>query len=179
LAAKSAVDAAPEAFFYPDQYNNGVNVHTHYQTTGVEIWEQSEHKVTHFITSMGTSGTFVGVSRRLKDYNPNIKTIAVQPNTPFHGIEGTKHMLSTIKPGIYDPHIADDTVLVDTDSAYEIARRLAREEGIFVGISSGANVAAALKLAKTLPENSVIVTILCDSGTRYLSDSFWEEDRDD
>jgi cysteine synthase B len=175
LAAKEAVDAEPDRYFYPDQYNNPQNPKTHYETTGVEIWTQSGKDVTHFITGMGTSGTFMGVSRRLKDYDPGIKTIAVQPHSPFHGIEGTKHMGSTIRPGIYDESIADDVITVTTEEAYAMTRRLAREEGVFVGVSSGANVSAALALAKTLPKGSFVVTMLCDHGTRYLSDPFWEE----
>jgi cysteine synthase B len=175
LAAKAAVDAEPDRYFYPDQYNNAENPKAHYETTGVEIWTQTERKVTHFITGMGTSGTFMGVSRRLKDCDAGIKTIAVQPHSPLHGIEGTKHMGSTIKPGIYDENLIDDVITVTTEAAYAMTRRLAREEGVFVGISAGANVAAALALAQTLPKGSVVVTILCDHGTRYLSDPFWEE----
>jgi cysteine synthase B len=177
LAVRAAVEAEPERYFYPDQYNNRANAEIHYQTTGVEIWEQTAFSVTHFITGMGTSGTFTGVSRRLKGQNSAIRTIAVQPNSPFHGIEGTKHMASTIKPGILDETLIDETVTVGTEEAYAMTRRLAREEGVFVGVSSGANVLAALKLAETLPEGSVVVTVLCDSGTRYLTDAFWEEGR--
>jgi cysteine synthase B len=177
LAARAEYDEFPERYFYPDQYNNPENPKSHYETTGVEIWEQSEKKITHFITGMGTSGTFMGVSRRLREYDAGIKIIAVQPNSPFHGIEGTKHMASTIKPGIYDEKTADGVVSVATEAAYEMTRRLAREEGIFVGVSSGANVSAALSLAKTLPEGSFVVTVLCDSGSRYLSDQFWDGDK--
>ncbi|MDR0878626.1 MAG: cysteine synthase family protein [Treponema sp.] len=173
LAAKAEVETHPEKYFYPNQYNNDVNWKAHYNSTGVEIWEQTGHTVTHFISGMGTSGTFMGSSRRLKDFNPSIKTIAVQPDSPFHGIEGTKHMASTIKPGFYDPAIADDFIEVSTEEAYAMARRLAHEEGVFAGVSSGANVAAAVKLARTVPAGSVIVTMLGDSGSRYLSDSFW------
>jgi cysteine synthase B len=177
IAAKAAVAEAPEDYFYPDQYNNPANPRIHYETTGVEIWEQTGRGVTHFITGMGTSGTFMGVSRRLKDYDAGVRTVAVQPHSPFHGIEGTKHMGATIKPGIYDERMADEVVTVTTEAAYEMSRRLARDEGIFVGISSGANVAAAITLARTLPMGSLVVTMLCDHGTRYLSDSFWEEQR--
>jgi cysteine synthase B len=175
LAVRRAVEAAPDRYFYPDQYNNVENPRVHYETTGVEIWEQTERRVTHFITGMGTSGTFMGVSRRLREYDGRIKTVAVQPGSPFHGIEGTKHMGSTIKPGIYDESLIDDVIPVTTEAAYDMTRRLAREEGVFVGISSGANVAAALRLARTLPGGSVVVTMLCDHGTRYLSESFWDE----
>jgi cysteine synthase B len=174
LAARAAASAAPEHYFYPDQYNNPANPHIHYSSTGVEIWKQSRGGTTHFIAGLGSSGTFVGVARRLKEHDKSIKTLVVQPDSPFHGIEGTKHLESTIRPGIYDAALADGTIKVSTESAYAMTRRLAREEGIFAGISSGANVRAALELAKTLPEGSVVVTILCDSGTRYLSEEFWE-----
>ncbi|GHU87117.1 cysteine synthase [Clostridia bacterium] len=173
-AVREAVAASPGRYFYPDQYNNPANPLAHYNGTGLEIWEQSERKVTHFITGMGTSGTFTGVSRRLKHENPNVKTIAVQPASPLHGIEGTKHMASTMKPGIMDESLQDGVVTVSTEEAYATARRLAREEGLFVGISSGANVAAAVKLAKTLEAGAVVVTVLCDGGSRYISDAFWE-----
>lgn len=174
LAARAAA-LDTERYFYPDQYNNPANPRSHFETTGVEIWQQTAGKITHFITGMGTSGTFMGTTTRLKAYNPAIQAIAIQPDSPFHGIEGTKHMQTTIPPGFYDPSKADAFVTVSTEDAYDMARRLAREEGLFVGISSGANVAAALALAKTLPEGAVVVTVLCDGGTRYLSESFWEE----
>ncbi|MDR1885425.1 MAG: pyridoxal-phosphate dependent enzyme, partial [Synergistaceae bacterium] len=174
LSARAAVEDDPGRFFYPDQYNNVENPRAHYETTGVEIWNQTGGRVTHFIAGMGTSGTFMGVSRRLKDYDPGIRTIAVQPDSPLHGIEGTKHMGSTIRPGIYDEGMIDGVITVSTDAAYAMTRRLARAEGVFVGISSGANVAAALELARALPRGSVVVTILCDSGSRYIYDSFWE-----
>jgi cysteine synthase B len=175
LAAKAEYESAPEKYFYPNQYNNDVNWKTHYETTGVEIWEQSEKRVTHFVSGMGTSGTFTGVSRRLKEFNKDTGIFAVQPDSPFHGIEGTKHMESTIKPGFYDESLAHNVIEIDTESAYGMAKRLAREEGLFVGISSGANVFAALTLAKTLPKDSCVVTILCDGGLRYLSETFWED----
>jgi cysteine synthase B len=175
LAAKAAAGAAPDRYFYPDQYNNPANPLAHYSSTGLEIWAQSRGRLTHFLAGMGTSGTFVGVSRRLKEYGPEIKTIAVQPDSPFHGIEGAKHLASTLRPGIYDEALADATVTVSTEKAYAMSRRLAREEGLLVGVSSGANVAAALELAGVLPEGSIVVTILCDSGARYLSDDFWRE----
>jgi cysteine synthase B len=175
LAAKEEAERDPEAYFFPNQYNNDANWRAHYLSTGPEIWEQSNHGITHFITGMGTSGTFMGVSRRLKEYDKNIRVIAVQPDSPFHGIEGTKHMASTAVPGFYDPALPDDFAAVSTDAAYSMARRLAREEGIYAGISSGANVAAALALAEKLPRGSVVVTVLCDGGSRYVSDSFWGE----
>ncbi|MDR0875436.1 MAG: cysteine synthase family protein [Clostridiales Family XIII bacterium] len=174
LAVQKAVGEDPDKYFYPDQYNNPANPLAHYNGTGREIWEQTDHQISHFVSVMGTSGTFTGTSRRLKDENPKIKTIAAQPSSPFHGIEGTKHMGSTITPGILDPRLQDDLIEVETESAYEITRRLALEEGIFAGISSGANVAAAMKIAETAPKDAVIVTVLCDSGSRYTTDRFWE-----
>jgi cysteine synthase B len=123
---------------------------------------------------MGTSGTFMGTARRLKKENPAVRAVAVQPSSPLHGIEGTKHMASTIRPGIFDETLQDEVIEVETERAYEVTRLLAREEGVYVGISSGANVSAALRVAETAPEGSVIVTVLCDSGSRYLSDRFWE-----
>ncbi|MDR1612930.1 MAG: cysteine synthase family protein [Planctomycetota bacterium] len=174
LAAKQEAEADPEAYFYPDQYNNKANWQAHYHGTGAEIWEQTGGRVSHFICGMGTSGTFMGTSRRLKECNLAIKAIAVQPDSPFHGIEGAKHMASTIKPGFYDESWPDGFSEVGTESAYAMARRLAREEGIYAGISSAANVSAALRLAAALPSQSVVVTILCDTGARYVSDEFWD-----
>ncbi|MDR1857495.1 MAG: cysteine synthase family protein [Desulfovibrio sp.] len=172
LAAKAAAEADPERHFHPDQYNNPANPRAHYETTGPEILAQAG-PLTHFIAGMGTSGTFMGTSRFLRERNPGIGIVAVQPDSPFHGIEGTKHMASTIKPGIYDETLADAVVPVSTEDAYAMVRRLAREEGILVGISSGANVHGALTLARSLPQGARIVTILCDRGERHLSDDFW------
>jgi cysteine synthase B len=174
LAARAAAEADPGRYFYPDQYHNPANWLSHYETTGVEIWNQTGGGITHFICGMGTSGSFMGISRRLKDYSRDIRAVAVQPDSPFHGIEGTKHMGSTIKPGFYEETWPDEFMQVDTEGAYAMTRRLAREEGLFVGISSGANVLAALRLALTLPRGSVVVTLLCDGGSRYLGESFWE-----
>ena len=176
LEAKKIAKENPDKYFYTNQYDNDENWKAHYNTTALEIWDQTKGKVTHFIAGMGTSGTFVGTSRRLKELNPEIKTVAMQPNSPFHGLEGMKHMATTINPGIYDSSLIDETILVDTDDARQMTLRLAKEEGLFVGISSGANVFASLELAKTLPKGSVIVTVLCDSGFKYLSDSLWEEE---
>ncbi|MDR2051541.1 MAG: PLP-dependent cysteine synthase family protein [Deltaproteobacteria bacterium] len=173
LAAKKEAEASPERYFYPDQYNNPANWRAHYHGTGAEIWEQTGGRVSHFICSLGTAGTFMGTSRRLKEYNKEIKAIAVQPDSPFHGIEGTKHMASTIKPGFYDEYWPDGFSSVSTEDAYATARRLALEEGIYSGISAGANVCAALRLAESLPAEAVVVTILCDAGSRYVSDGFW------
>ena len=168
LEVQAQVAAHPERYFYPDQYNNPVNPQTHFATTGKEIWEQSGKQVTHFVAT----------ARRLKFEDPRVKTLAVQPASPFHGIEGTKHMGSSIKPGILDETLFDDVISVTTEEAYASARRLARRDGIFVGISSGANVAAAARLARTLPAGSVVVTLLCDVGSRYLTDPFWNETHD-
>ena len=175
LEVQDRVAADPQRYFYPDQYNNPVNPAAHYAGTGLEIWQQTRQRVTHFITSMGTSGSFVGTARRLKDENPQIQTLAVQPASPFHGIEGTKHMATSIRPGILDDGLIDDIVTVTTEEAYATARQLVKRNGILTGISSGANVAAAARLAATLPRGSVVVTLLCDTGSRYLSDAFWSQ----
>jgi len=167
----------PEKYYYPDQYNNDNNWIAHYETTGKEIWEQTNHEITHFVVGAGTSGTFMGNSRRLKEFNPDIKVIFMQPDSPFHGIEGMKHMETTIKPGILDESISDGMILVGTKDAYIMMRRLAKEEGLFVGISSGANVVAAYKVAKTLPKGSKVVTVLCDNGSRYISEPIWRDDK--
>jgi cysteine synthase B len=159
--------AEPEKYFYPDQYNNVANWRAHYEGTANEIWEQTEGRVTHFVAGLGTSGTFVGTTRRLKELNPAVQAISMQPDSPFHGLEGLKHMGSAIVPGIYDARLADENVEVRTEDALEMAERLAREEGLFVGTSSGANVFAALRLAQSVAEGSVVVTVLCDGGDRY------------
>lgn len=166
----------PERYFYPDQYDNEWNWRAHYETTGVEIWRQTEGRVTHFVAGAGTSGTFMGTTRRLKTYNPSIKSILVQPDSPFHGLEGFKHMASTRNPGIFDRSLGDGELEVNTEAAYRMVRRLAREEGLFVGISAAANVLAAIETARRAPACSVIVTILCDAGGRYLSEPVWEEE---
>ncbi len=165
----------PDRYFYPDQYNNDANWQAHYQTTANEIWAQTGGRITHFIAGLGTSGTFIGTSRRLKELNPSVQCIAMQPDSPLHGLEGMKHMATALVPGIYDPHLADANVEVGTEAAQAMMRRLAREEGLFVGVSAGANVVAALNLARTLPPGSVVVTVLCDSGTRYMSEDIWQE----
>ncbi len=165
----------PDKYFYPDQYNNDANWEAHFSGTAVEIWEQTGHRVTHFVAGTGTSGTFMGTSRGLKHLSREVKAVLMQPDSPFHGLEGMKHMASTIHPGFFDESIADVKSEISTEEAYAMTRRLVREEGVLVGVSSGANVAAALKLAKTLPRGSVVVTILCDNGNRYLSQDFWRE----
>lgn len=165
----------PEQYFYPDQYNNPANWQAHYETTGVEIYEQTRGRVTHFVAGLGTSGTFIGAGRRLKELKPDVQLISMEPDSPFHGLEGLKHMETAIVPGIYDPSLADDKIEISTEDAYQTARSLAREEGWLVGISAAANVLAALTLARRL-ERGVIATVLCDGGVKYLSDPFWSED---
>jgi S-sulfo-L-cysteine synthase (O-acetyl-L-serine-dependent) len=171
-------DQSPEMYFYPDQYNNPANWQAHFASTGVEIIDQTEGSVTHFVAALGTSGTFMGTSRRLRQDLPQVRCISVQPSSPLHGLEGTKHMPSAIKPGIYDPQLADENIWIDTEDAYAMARRLAREEGLLVGISAAANVLAASRVASRLVEqrqNGLVVTILCDGGQRYLSEPFWND----
>jgi cysteine synthase B len=167
LIARELSAEAPEKYFYPDQYNNPANWRAHYDGTALEIWEQTEGRLTHFLAGLGTSGTFVGTSRRLKELNPGVRVISMQPDSPFHGLEGLKHMATALVPGIYDPRLADENVEVATEDGQDMARRLAREEGLLVGTSSGANVFAALRLARTLARG-LVVTVLCDSGEKYL-----------
>lgn len=163
----------PDLYFYPDQYSNDENWMAHYRTTAPEIWEQTGGTVTHFIAGLGTSGTFVGVGRRLKEYNPDITIISMQPDSPLHGLEGLKHMDSAIVPAIYDPTLADENVTVETEEAYEMIRHLDVTEGILVGISAGAALVVARNVASKL-ESGKIVTILPDSGNRYLTESPWK-----
>jgi cysteine synthase B len=157
-----------EKYFYPDQYNNQANWLAHYESTAPEIWTQTEGRITHFITGLGTSGTFVGTTRKLKELKRNVRAISMQPDSPLHGLEGLKHMGTALVPGIYDPTLADENVEVSTEDAQQMTHRLAQEEGLLVGTSSGANVFAALLLARSLPEGSVVVTILADGGERYM-----------
>jgi cysteine synthase B len=164
----------PERYFYPDQYSNPANPRSHYESTAPEIWEQTNGEITHFVAGLGTSGTFVGTAGRLKEYNPEIGVISFEPDSSFHGLEGMKHMESAIVPPIYDPTIADENRRVSTEVAYEMVKRVAREEGVLIGISSGAAVAAALQVAREI-EHGVVVTILCDGADKYLSERFWEE----
>jgi cysteine synthase B len=164
----------PERYFYPDQYSNPANPRSHYESTAPEIWEQTNGEVTHFVAGLGTSGTFVGTAARLKEYNPAIEAISFEPDSAFHGLEGMKHMESAIVPAIYDPTIADQNRAARTEDAYEMVKRVAREEGILIGLSAGAAVATALKVAREI-ESGTVVTILCDGADKYLSEKFWEE----
>ena len=170
--------AAEEKYFYPDQYGNPANWRAHFEGTGAEIIRQTEGRVTHFVTSMGTSGTFTGTSRRLKRDVPGVKCISAQPSSGFHGLEGLKHMPTAIVPAIYDPTLADDNLWIETEDAYAMTRWLGRHEGLLVGMSSGANVHAARTVGKKLAANGqsgVVVTMLCDGATKYLSESFWND----
>jgi cysteine synthase B len=175
LVAREMAAGDSAKYFYPDQYNNDANWRAHYEGTGREIWEQTEGRVTHFVAGLGTCGTFTGVGRRLKELKPSVRAISMEPDSPIHGLEGLKHLPTSRMPGIFDPTLADETVEVETETAQSMTRRLAREEGLFVGVSSGANVVAALALARALPPDSIVVTILCDGGERYLSERFWAE----
>ena len=167
-------EAEPDRYFFADQYNNPDNWKAHYHTTGVEIWEQTHGKITHFVAGLGTGGTLTGVGRRLRTNNPGVRLIGVQPDAPFHGLEGLKHMPTAIVPGIYDQSLPDEVIGMPTEEAYEMCRRMAREEGVLLGVSSGAAIAAALKVAETL-EEGVVVTIFPDSAAKYLSHPFWTE----
>jgi S-sulfo-L-cysteine synthase (O-acetyl-L-serine-dependent) len=164
----------PDVFYYADQYNNPANWQAHYTTTGPEIIQQTAGAVTHFVAGLGTSGTFTGTGRALKAYNPDIRLVAFQPDAPFHGLEGLKHMPTAIVPGIYAPELADENTAVETEAAHRMTRRLAREEGLFVGISAGAAAVAALRVAETL-EAGVVVTLFPDAGYKYVSERFWSE----
>jgi cysteine synthase B len=164
---------SPEKYYYADQYNNDANWRAHYETTAVEILEQTDGRITHFVAGLGTSGTFVGTGRRLRAFSRDIKLISVQPESPLHGIEGLKHMATAIRPGIYDDSLADEDVRVSTERSHALTRRLAAEEGLLVGVSSGAALAATLDLAERIREG-VIVTIFPDSGARYLTEHFWQ-----
>jgi S-sulfo-L-cysteine synthase (O-acetyl-L-serine-dependent) len=165
-------------YFYADQYGNENNWRAHYETTGPEIWEQTGGRVTHFVAGLGTSGTFTGVSRRLRALNPAVACIAMQPDSPFHGLEGMKHYATSMVPPIFDPSLASRTMEVETEAAYAMAKRLGRTEGLLTGISAAANIVASLRLAEELHaegREATIVTVLPDSADKYLSDRFWEE----
>jgi S-sulfo-L-cysteine synthase (O-acetyl-L-serine-dependent) len=176
LEVRRIVEEEPGVYFYPDQYNNPANWGAHYETTGPEIFRQTQGSVTHFLAGLGTSGTFIGTGRGLRELNPEIRLISMQPDSPYHGLEGMKHMPTAIVPGIYDPELADEETEIATEDAYEMVRKLAKVEGWFVGVSAAANIVATLEVARKI-ERGVIVTILSDGGGRYLSEKFWTEER--
>jgi cysteine synthase B len=176
--AREIAAESPERYCYMDQYSNPANWKAHYETTGPEIWRQSGGSVTHFVAGLGTSGTFMGTVRRLKELNPEVQAISMQPDSPFHGLEGLKHMATALVPAIYDPGLADRNLTVETEAAYAMVKRLAREEGLLVGISAAAAVVACEQIAKeesAAGRNATIVTVFPDSADKYLSERFWEE----
>ena len=181
--ARQLAKRHPDLYFYADQYSNDANWRAHYETTANEIWRQTEGRITHFVAMLGTTGTFVGTTRRLKEFNPKIRCISLQPDSAFHGIEGAKHLPSSIVPRIYDSSLADQNLEIATEDAHAMARRLAREQGLLVGVSSAAALVGCLQIIERLePERlkrdqgATIVTILCDSGDKYLSERFWNEE---
>jgi len=179
LLCRKIYEEDPDRYFYPDQYNNPANWKAHFDTTGPEIIEQTGGRITHFVAAMGTSGTFMGTTRRFRRDVPHVKCISAQPSSGFHGLEGLKHMPTAIRPGFYDDTAADENLWIETEDAYRMVRRLAREEGLLVGISSGCNVLAATLIARRLVdagEPGIIVTVLCDSAEKYLSEHFWDEE---
>jgi cysteine synthase B len=173
IRVKQMYEESPGLYFYPDQYNNPGNWRAHYDTTAPELIEQTGGRLTHFVAGLGTSGTFVGVGRRFREYNPAIRLISVQPDSPLHALEGLKHMATAIVPGIYDSAIADEDIGISTEEAFSLTRRLARQ-GLFVGISSGANLAGALRVARQTSD-AVVVVVFCDGGEKYLSERLWDE----
>ncbi|OHC02246.1 MAG: cysteine synthase [Planctomycetes bacterium RIFCSPLOWO2_12_FULL_50_35] len=173
LEVQKIVKETPDKYFFADQYNNPSNPRAHYDTTGVEVWEQTEGEVTHFVAGLGTTGTLMGTGRRLKEFNPDIELIAVEPSTPIHGLEGLKHIETAITPGIYDPKLPDRKIAVDTEDAYKMVKELGQKEGLLVGYSAGAAMKAALEVAKGL-KSGVVVVVFPDSGKNYLSTSFWK-----
>ncbi len=171
---RELVEAKPERYFYADQYSNPANWEAHFHTTGPEIWQQTNGQITHFVAGLGTSGTMMGVGRYLKAINPAVQLVSLQPDGPLHGLEGLKHMQTAIIPPIFDPGLVDANRVVTTEDAYRMARRLAREEGLFVGVSAAAAVAGALQLAQEM-ERGTVVTVLPDGGYKYMSERFWTE----
>jgi len=165
---------SPEKYFFPDQYNNDANWRAHYETTAPEIWSQTHQEVTHFVAGLGTSGTFIGTTRRLKEFDSRIRAVSLMPDSPFHGLEGLKHIPTSIVPAIYDPGTADQNLEISTETAQKMALRLAREEGLLAGLSSGAALAAAFEVARNI-DRGIIVVIFPDSGERYLSEKFWNQ----
>jgi S-sulfo-L-cysteine synthase (O-acetyl-L-serine-dependent) len=177
--ARELAVAEPDRYYYADQYSNDENWRAHYRTTANEIWEQTEGQVTHFVAALGTSGTFMGTTRRLKELNPNIMCVSMQPDSPFNGLEGLKHMATAIVPKIYDPNLADLNIEMATERAYKMAKFLGRHQGVLVGVSAAAATAASLQLGEEAAANgreAVIVTILCDGAEKYMSERFWTED---
>ena len=175
---KEIVGADPEKYFYPDQYSNPANWQAHYRTTANEIWEQTGGRITHFVAALGTSGTFVGTSRRLKELKPSVRCISLQPDAAFHGLEGWKHMSTAIRPAIYDEEVADENLEIGTEDAYRMVKRIAREEGLMVSPSAAAAVVGCLRVANGLgsDEHAVIVTVFADSASKYLTERFWDEE---
>jgi cysteine synthase B len=177
--ARKLAAAEPDKYFYADQYGNNANWKAHYNTTANEIWEQTAGRITHFVAGLGTSGTFMGTTRRLRELNPAIQCISMQPDSPFNGLEGLKHMETAIVPPIYDPHLASRNIEMSTERAYKMAKLLGRTEGLLIGVSAAAAVAASLQVAEeehAAGRQAVVVTILCDSADKYLSERFWTED---
>jgi S-sulfo-L-cysteine synthase (O-acetyl-L-serine-dependent) len=177
--AREMIAAEPEKYYYADQYSNDENWRAHYRTTANEIWEQTEGQVTHFVAALGTSGTFMGTTRRLKELNPKIQCVSMQPDSPFNGLEGLKHMATAIVPKIYDPELADQNIEMATERAYAMAKFLGRQQGVLVGVSAAAATAAAVQLAEAEAakgREAVIVTILCDGADKYMSERFWAEE---
>ena len=177
--ARELAAAEPDRFYYADQYSNDENWKAHYRATANEIWEQTEGQITHFVAGLGTSGTFMGTTCRLKELNPKIRCVSMQPDSPFNGLEGLKHMATAIVPRIYDPKLADANIEMSTELAYWMVKNLARDQGLLVGISAAAAVAASLQIGKQEAEagrEAVIVTILCDSAEKYMSERFWQEE---
>ncbi len=176
--ARQLAERHPDLYFYADQYSNDANWRAHYETTANEIWQQTEGRITHFVAVLGTTGTFVGTTRRLKELNPEIRCISLQPDSAFHGIEGAKHLATAIVPGIYDASLADQNLEITTEAAHVMARRLAREQGLLVGVSAAAALVGSVQIVENLKINqrATIVAILCDSGEKYLSERFWQEE---
>ena len=176
VKARAIIAEQPDKYFYADQYSNDANWLAHYPGTANEIWEQTQGRITHFVSTLGTSGTFMGVTRRLKELNPQVECISLQPDSPFHGIEGAKYMPTAIVPGIYDPALADRNLEIGTEECYAMVRRLARDEGLLVGPSSAAALVGGLQVAHdSLLDHPLVVCIFCDGGDKYLSERFWDE----
>lgn len=174
ITARELYQKFPEKYFYADQYSNPANYMAHYKTTGPEIWEQTNGEITHFVAGLGTSGTMIGVGRYLKEKNSQIKLIGIQPDHPLHGIEGLKHMKSALRPKIYQEELLDEHIFISTEEAYRLVKKLLSVKGLFIGVSSGAALAGALRVAKSL-KSGTIVTLFPDNGYKYLSESFWED----